>query len=896
MVSRFYFLFALLFVMKLYAQESVLTYDQVPLNEVVKDLESKFHVSFSFVDQSLDEYRITAHVRTDNLPKALHEILLKTEINFTIEGKHVYLFRDAKKGRDSEVGSINGIVVDGKTSEPLAYANLLIDSTGWGTYSNSSGEFKITHIPYGQYYLRVTVVGYEYELRSVSLFQSSLDLDTIRLTPKVFEGENIVITGEKDPKLRIQPGVMIIEKKKITTTPSVLEPDLFRALQVLPGFTTTNDMSNELYIRGGTPDQNLITLDRAVIYQPYHILGIAGIFNTDMIDVVNVSTGGFSSQYGNRMSSVIDVRTQSWAKDKFSGAGAVSLLSSKVTIDGQLNDQWYYMASGRRTYLDQASKLAKTIGLASESIPYNFNDWFIKTSFKPNHSHQFTASFFSSKDDFSIKRYNWNKFYTHDGVSSSEIDLNYAQINDDRFISGNKALNFSWEFNNQTDFVSRLTIFQSESGNDMGANTYYKYNKLASDSIRQLVDSLNTVPDDAGITVKNRILDKTIRWDTEWFAFNRHKFLFGAEYNRIMLNYYWNNFRKEFGNGSEVVVFFDAAPDSFKYDRLINNFAIYMEDIWTFSHKWTIKPGLRFEKFQNSKFVVSPRMAIRYDHLENFAVKAAAGIYYQSLFNSREQGYIGMLEIPFSTVGMPLQRALHYILGGEYFPNSKSKMIAEVYYKSFSHLNKNRRSNYTTPIFQSGSGEAYGMELGWHRIGQRFSYEINYTLAFTKRRFDNKTYYTNFDHRHSLSFIGNWQLPKSWSFDFRWTLNSGKAFRAKHFVKGSYKFDPTSGEFQFVAANSGTLDPYHVNYNLRYPVYHRLDISFVKTIKYDNWTLKPYINILNVYYRNNPLFYGQSTVEKGHYSSDGTYELEYYPVLKGYGMPIIPSFGAYFEF
>ncbi|MBL7962108.1 TonB-dependent receptor plug domain-containing protein, partial [bacterium] len=164
-----------------------------------------------------------------------------------------------------------------------------------GTYSNSKGQFSLTKVPFGSYFLRIMDISHEYALLPLDVNEPVINLDTIRLKPKIYEGENIVVTAEKnnlainDEKLRLQPSVIVLRRKEINAKPGILEPDLFRALQTLPGVTTTNDLSNELYVRGGTPDQNLITLDRAVVYQPYHMFGFAGIFNTDIIDYVNFS-------------------------------------------------------------------------------------------------------------------------------------------------------------------------------------------------------------------------------------------------------------------------------------------------------------------------------------------------------------------------------------------------------------------------------------------------------------------------------------------------------------------------------------------------------------------------------------------------------------------------------
>ncbi|NUM82202.1 TonB-dependent receptor, partial [bacterium] len=338
------------------------------------------------------------------------------------------------------------------------------------------------------------------------------------------------------------------------------------------------------------------------------------------------------------------------------------------------------------------------------------------------------------------------------------------------------------------------------------------------------------------------------------------------------------------------------------YHRLLNNYSFYLEDIWSFGNRLLIKPGVRFEAFDRStpKTAISPRLAMRYEYNEQIALKAASGIYYQSLFSSREKGYIGLLEIPFSTSGGKLQKSVHYILGGEYYPNNRTRLSTEIYYKMLNHISKNRRSTVNSPVFILGKGHAYGIELIWKKIGDRLSYELDYSLSWTKRKFGGVEYFTPYDQRHTLSFLGSYKLPKNWSLDFRWTFNSGRAYRPARFateqiyLNGYFVNDHVTPSDYVGYAEGTEID--HTNIYGRMPMYHRLDISFVKTIVYRKWVIKPFINLINSYYRNNPLYYDTKETVKTSYTPEG------YPLYtslakrRSFGIPIVPSFGAHFEF
>ncbi len=887
-------------------------YTNTPLNRVLADLQNRYALQFSYVDQIVSGQSITLHKKNIPWREALRLICIQTDLHFQrLSSGVIVLFKKTNdpvndKAEKPPAAVVRGIVIDGHTREGLNLVNITLGGTLRGGVTNDRGEFVLKNIPYGPVALFFRMMGYESD--SVIFFANDpvVNIDTLSLKSCVFRGEDILITAKKNPlvvsdeQLRLQPSVIVLDRQQINRKVAILEPDLFRALQTLPGITAPNDFSNELYVRGGTPDQNLISLDRMTVYQPYHLFGIAGIFNTDMIDVVNISTGGFSAQYGNRMSSVIDVRSRSESQRKFAGSGTVSLLSSKLTLDGQINDQWYYLLSGRRTYLDQASVLVKKAGLIPESIPYHFYDFMAKTVYRPSRDHSFGITGFFSNDDFSYQTKDWIEWYFDNPPRL--VKLNYALVGKNNFLWGNRILGGYWEFNNQRNWLSRFTVFYSGAVNDLRFDSYYFYNRSAQDSIKHLVDSLNALPKTDNVNVDNRISDLTVRWDSELELNNDHKLLFGFQHSNIRLHYGWENLDQVYELGNRYFqIFFDVPPDSFRYRRSLQDYSFYAEDIWRLGERWIIKPGVRLEHFSGSKssWAVSPRISVRFDYNEKIALKAATGIYYQSLFSSRERGFAGFLEIPFSTSGMPLQRSAHYIGGLEYFPRTELKVTGEAYFKTFSRLSRNNATTNTSPIWKRGKGHAWGFELTWKKMGQKISWEGYYVLSMVTRSFENKTYFTNCDQRHLISVSGNYNMPKKWILDFRWTASSGRAYRPVNYYTPQISLDPSSGDVNMYwnyISNSVADKLDHLYYYGRMPFYHRLDISLVKTIRYSKWTLKPYISIVNVYYKTNPLMYIPNETSRYYLTHEPDPQRYYYESKKAFGLPILPTFGAHFEF
>ncbi len=790
---------------------------------------------------------------------------------------------------------IHGVVIDAKTGEPAYFANLILLEIRKGVYSDAKGRFLFRNVPYGSFTLRCTSFGYQTVEAPIFCDRELLQVDTIRLEPSDLRMDSLIITANRetwrisDKKLRIQPGVRVLDAKRLNSAPGILEPDLFRALLTLPGVTASNDVSNELYVRGGTPDQNLILLDRAVVYQPYHLFGIAGIFNTDFIDHVNFSLGGFSSQYGNRLSSVIDVRTKSGTPKTFTGSGTVSLLSSKLTVEGKPAKNWYYLASVRRTYLDFATKAVKWVGLAPEAIPYRFYDGLVKIEFTPYPSDRFGGSVFFSNDWFrrDVKTYR----FTED-PTPIRLPMYYARQN--AMIWGNFNLTGFWEHRMHNGFLSTVTVFRSQATTDIDQNNFWTTTSGASDSLIQLRDSLNTEGRAEPFDANNKITESSIKWDVEIPVSRNHELIAGAEISQVNFSYWWEFL--DAAVNSELQVFFDGATDSLNYRQKVTNLAFYLEDIWSLGD-WTLKPGVRVEHFGNAKngWTLSPRCAVRYDLTPELAIKTSGGLYYQSLFTSRERGNVGFLEIPFSTSSMPLQKSIHGMLGAEYFPTPDDKWTIDLYYKSFSHLYRNQINNLPRPVFLEGSGNAYGGELSYRHTGKKFSCEVAYVLAWTRRTFVNQPYYPPYDQRHIIQILATKSLPKNWTLDARWVLNSGRAYRPSRFTTNYYDYDPITQSYRHRINGEFSLN--HMNFSGRFPVYHRLDISLVKTIHYKSWTLKPFINLINAYYKNNPLFYANLY-------NYNNYELSDEPIpqkkrvdkRKAFGIPVIPSFGAHFEF
>lgn len=831
---------------------------------------------------------ISLDITGKSVVEILEEILEGREVGFVVQSSsQVVLTRKSTISR--RYGTIKGRVVHAVTGDPLSDANVTLSGTSLGTASDAAGFFRM-RAPAGRHEVQTTMMGFKSSVRRVEVKANAVSSLLIRLQPTVIELPQVHVTSSRTPQhMEIEPSVLSVRRSDITAIPTVGEPDLFRALQTLPGVSAPNDYSNELFIRGGGSDQNLILLDGAVVYNPYHLFGLAGAFNPDIVEQVNLSLGGFSARYGDRLSSVIDIRTRTNVSESVKGFGNFSLISSKLALMGQASSKLRWVASARRTYHDFAARL-----FVGQELPYYFYDMFGKLIYQPNDRTRFSFSSFFSRDIF---------FYEETNRASDVDDIRHYP--DDSLIpegtgyTSTQATRFLWDnfifsAQMQHEWSPRLrfdvSLSQSRNPTAFSFNEDAEAAVNASPATREHVALLAMYRDD-DFTTDNRILDRSVRMDWTWGSFSGHQFNFGAGFSNIDLDYGWQDLFNGYDqaeSGTIAYVFFDQAPDDFDYRRNLSRAYLYFEDLWEVTPALSVRPGLRLEKRDFVSGVqIDPRLNLSYDFNDKLRLKAAYGRFHQGLATSLEDGYIQLLPLPFATDdGLAAESADHFIVGVERRTDT-FEVSAEAYYKTMHNL---LRATNGQPEFEQGSGKAYGLELGLNKHGDRLDFELTYALSYAKREFNGFDYFTTFDQRHVVTAAGQWDLGKNWRFNFRWTFATGRPFTPRTIFFTPRYFDIATGEWrQPLPGHYARAD---VNYTrnknrVRYPLYHRLDIGLTKRFQKQGWALLPYFQILNTYYRRNVLFYDDLEVDP----ESGGYKPKIFPM-----MPIIPTIGLSLEF
>lgn len=730
-------------------------------------------------------------------------------------------------------GSVNGFVYDNSNKESLIGANVYLAEMSRGSSTNLSGYYVIPDLPAGEYTLICDYIGYHTITQKIKIEPGKSVRLNILMDTEQMISETIVVEAESIrtvEKLYRKPISKIeLTPMQIKAIPQVAETDLLRSLQTLPGIVPLSDFSSALYVRGGTPDQNLYMIDGSDVYNPEHAFGLFSTFNTDAIKHVDISKGGFGAQYGGRLSSIMDVTYLDGNQEHFEGSFSVSLLSAKTTLQMPIGKIGSVSGSIRRTYFD------KTVGAFIDEIPdYYFYDGNIKAFFNLDANNKLTISFFQGRDYLDL-------IFNEDSDSDAGFRINWGNttgsIRYTRVFSPNLFANF-WVT------ASRFSSYFNFSGG-------------------------------LDLSEKNYISDYTYKSNLEYAWSSSLSFNAGFEH-KILRGVYKENFPS-----GKVDV-----------DANRNHYVAFIQSTWKPEERWNIDAGLRFNYFDSEKDFknLGPRMALKYRLTETTNLKLSGGLYHQylhqiprafitSIWTSSDQYY----EESSST---------HIIAGFQKEIQQDFSFEAEAYYKTFKSIlsfNQNAVVNIypteftedgktvygsTEGLFNTGNGESAGFELFLRKDTGPVTGWAGYTLADTRYKFSELNDGHSFNPRHHRSHVINlvsnmdigWlynelknrptaKRSSRWMFGLNFVYSSGQPLT----VPSSTYFSNTTPDLYYGTPSSAgsiwqySIYPTSINaYTL--PAYARMDISLTWHKQYQNWSMEPFVQIFNVGNRENVWF------------------------------------------
>lgn len=639
--------------------------------------------------------------------------------------------------------TISGYIKSAETSEALIGATVYTDQPRRGGFSNSYGFFSLT-LPAGSYKLIASYVGYQADTQLIEL-NANRTLE-ILLKESVSSVEEVVISASQDAYARevksTQMSQIQLNVRDIRLVPTIAgETDIMKVIQYLPGVTKGGEGTTTILVRGGDPDQNLILLDEAVVYNVSHLFGFFSVFNQDALKDLTLIKGGFPAQYGGRLSSVLDLTMKEGNQNKFHARGGIGLLSSRLTVEGPIvKNKSSFIVSARRSYIDQVLRVVRV------PVPYYFYDLNVKANYILNDKNRLYVSSYFGDDVLYTP-----KSAQNDSAGLGEVDFGFRL--------GNFTTTLRWNHL----FSERLF-----------SNTSLIYTRFKYD--------INGNVGENGIFIGSKVNDIGVKSDFTFYKDPENTIRYGLQ---ITNHRFVPNVITASGDVSELINNSNPTP------IYTQELALYAQHERQLGVRLRLNYGLRLSgALTPSKF---------YPALE----PRASMVYVLNEKNSFKAGYARMMQylhlVSSSTVALPTD--LWYPVTDRVKPQSSDQLSAsythhfesigsiftfETYYKWMRNLTEYREganlilnNNFENELLQ-GKGWAYGFEFLLKRDEGRIHGWLAYTLAFAQRQFDGinqgNPFWARYDRRHDLSLVAIWQINKRLALSGVYTYLSGARF------------------------------------------------------------------------------------------------------------------------
>lgn len=723
--------------------------------------------------------------------------------------------------------TLSGYLKDKSNGEALFGATIYVEELKQGTATNAYGFYSLT-IPEGSYTIQISYIGYETIVQKTDASKSQTI--SVSLKEDTREIEEIIVKGEASNANveRIEMGIAKLPIKAIKKLPAFMgEVDIIRTIQLLPGIQSGGEASSGLYVRGGGPDENLMLLDEAPVYNASHLMGFFSVFNSNAIKDIEVYKSGIPAQYGGKGSSVIDIRQKDGNTKQFGFDGGIGNLSSRLTLEGPIiKDKWSFLIAGRRTYYDV---LGKAVGIdALKDNKLYFYDLNGKSNLIINDKNRIYISGYMGEDMFglgeslymrwgnSTATARWNhifgdKLFMNISAIYSNYDYNLG-------VPGENADNFDWssrirDYNGKADF----TLFVNPRNTvKFGVNVIdhnFRPGKVSTEGENSMFSDMQLAHYNA--------------FESALYISNTQKISdrFSIQYG-LRLSHF-----QQVGEG-EVNIY--ENPESLNKTEIIET-KIYEKG----------------DKIGDAFVYLEPRLSMKFTLDENSSIKSSYNRMVQNLHLITNTYSPSPMDIwlPTSTYIKPLivdQVAFGYFRN---FSNNMWETSLEVYYKNMQNVLDYREgaelflNNSIETELLHGKGESKGLELLFKKSQGKLTGWVGYTWAKTTRTIaginNGNTYPSSYDRTHDVSVVSSYQLNKLWNFAANFVFATGNPTSfpvAKYNIQGNQIYE-------YSARNSN-----------RIPEYHRLDFSVTYDFKKnEKRKFKQSLNlsIYNVYGRRN---------------------------------------------
>ena len=798
--------------------------------------------------------------------------------------------------------TISGYVREAGSQEALIGVNVYQAITGngrnrSGSTTNTYGFYSLTVPAKDSLRLVYSMVGYDTQEQLLVATKSQTVSVLLRSGKQL--NEVVVRSSRAEEKVSDSPQMSQIDVpiSQIKKIPALLgEKDVLKVLQLMPGVQKGSEGQSGLYVRGGGPDQNLIVLDDAVVYNASHLFGFFSVFNGDALKSVELTKGGFPARFGGRLSSVIDLNMKDGNKEKLHGEGGIGLISSRLTLEGPLGKKksgpgsTSFLISGRRTYLDVlAAPIIASQSGGNTSAGYYFYDLNAKINTELGPNDKLYLSGYFGRDKF----YAADKTTSVDGSSSTSTDVGIGW--------GNATGTLRWNhlFSDKI-FGNTSLIFSNYDFSISARNT----------------DTYNGKTDQFDLRYTSGIRDLGLKYDLDIYPNPRHSLRVGVQATS-----------HRFTPSAVVVKNTNVNENRAEIDKIdVVESGLYAEDTWKPNDHWRINGGLRISSFTGSGVAYvrpEPRLSLAYVIRPDLSVKASYALMnqYVHLLSNTGIGLPTDLWVPTTDLVKPQQSQQVAIGVAKDFADRGLALTVEGYYKRMDNIINYREGASFLLIddptsarkvrwednVTAGRGWSYGAEVLLQKKIGRFSGWVGYTLSWTQWQFadlnNGQPFYPRYDRRHDASLVGIYEISPRITLSGTWVYGTGQALTLpvanfNAYEQGSasnfYGYTGNIALVQQLFSRPRQVNEYGEKNSFRAESYHRFDVSlqFHKKMKHHErtWEFSAY----NAYNRRNPFFYQLNTAYQPGVNGSAPTERT---SLKRYSVfPIVPSISYNFTF
>ncbi|MDG2455589.1 MAG: TonB-dependent receptor [Bacteroidia bacterium] len=775
-----------------------------------------------------------------------------------------------------ETFTLSGNVKEAGSQELLLGVTIYTESKSAGTVTNNFGYYAL-QLPTGKHRIIYNFVGYDAVTKEVTI--SGDKVLNVNLASAHSEIGEVVVNASKTQKKvsqDVQMSTIEIPIKTIKDIPALFgEKDVLKVLQLMPGVQSGSEGQSGLYVRGGGPDQNLIILDGATVYNAQHLFGFFSLFNGDALRSVELIKGGFPARYGGRLSSVIDMNMKDGNKEKVTGELGIGVISSKGLIEGPFaKGKGSFIVSGRRTYIDVLTQPIIRAFNNGNSAGYYFYDLNAKANYEINDKNRVYLSGYFGRDKFYLREKYENSF---DGQEQSYTN----------------KVNFGW--GNATGTARWNHLF----GPKLFSNTslIYSFYELAISAEEE-----STGNSDFTLGYGSGITDYTLKQDFDWYANNKHKVKFGLQATH-----------HTFTPDALVVRDISFGLDIDRKTQYTSvETGLYIEDEWKISNRLKSLYGVRLSTFTTNKVTYvnpEPRVALAYSLKSDVSLKASYATMnqYVHLLSTSGVGLPTDLWVPATDLVKP-QNSQQVAVGmAKDFEKQNFSLTVEGYYKTMNNIIGYKEGASFLAIQESdeglesisweenvtsGKGTSYGAEVLLQRKQGRLTGWAGYTLSWTTHQFDElnngKKFFARYDRRHDISLVGVYELKENITLSATWVYGTGNAITLPISTYQTSELSNVSSPSRdnFYRAN-GT--EYTDRNAFRMRAYHRADIG-VQVMKQKKSGVRTWeFSVYNSYNRKNPFYYFIGSEEQ--FNPDSKQVLKQVSLF-----PILPSVSWNFKF